>query len=600
MSKKKYDPLPQFSESDSDIDIFNAKGSPQRPVVHKRKADFSNKKCYIGIALLVVTVILVAAAVAFRNINKKHGYVVKTKVGSIKGSKELFGGRTAYKFRGIPYAEPPVGELRWQPPVPKKKQLSGEYVDDKPNVCIQYHGLPLNSMGKEDEDCLYLHIHTPTLDSNSNLPVFVWLHGGYSMNGYGYQPGYYPDGEFVLAMDVVGVSVDFRLNAFGYLTLKELWKKNQSHGNYGLLDQILALQWVKDNIKGFGGNPDLVTIAGQSSGGTSIYALLASPSADGLFKRAIPMSGSPYFPRNYSVTASDNRVFVEKSKCQNQIGDELKSCMYKLSPEEVLEAIPDSVYPFWAMDELTDFPTYGHLDGSVFVVDPVSMPVAPKDVYLLKSMRSKVDLLIGTTAQEPDISPNYYFDTGDKLVDFLTERLKPFKSISTSNVINAYTNFSRYINGNVSAQYLYETIVTDVRVSCPTNKFVKDLRRSRMLKNTFRYVSAWKPEKMVTLYDKVNISYAAHATDSFALFGFKGWEVNGVLGDNERAFVTSIREVFGRFMRKGDVLGAKPGETIVFDGKGKVESIKGDYHQEQCSKLWDVPSNGFLSYTWIN
>ena len=149
------------------------------------------------------------------------------------------------------------------------------------------------------------------------------------------------------------------------------------------------------------------------------------------------------------------------------------------------------------------------------------------------------------------------------------------------------------------AQYLYETIVTDVRASCPTNQLVKDFRKSDRLKNTFRYVSAWKPEKSVTLYGRINISYAAHASDSFALFGLKGWEVNGLLTETERAFIRSIREVFGLFMRKGRVLGAKPGETIVFNGEGKVQNIQGDYHQEQC-KLWDNPSNGFLPYAWIN
>ena len=527
--------------------------------------------------------------------------IVKTDVGLFKGSKEIFNNnKISYKFKGIPFAEPPVENLRWRPPVPKRK-LVDLYIANKSNtLCIQFVPPPFPHVEREpSEDCLYLHVHTPTLDKNANLPVFVWIHGGYLMNGYADMIGYYPDGEFAADMNVVTVSLSYRLNAFGYLTLKELWDNGSAYGNYGLLDQILALKWVKDNINNFGGNPNLITVSGQSSGGTSVNALAASPLANGLFQRAIPMSGSPSFPRNFSEASTDNRVFIENTKCRNLTAhNDIKDCLYNLTPKEIVDSIPVSTYPEWAMLDLLDFPTWKRIIGSVLVLDPISLPVAPKDVYTLKELDTNIDILIGTTAQEAGLAPVRIFNKTNELKSFLDKRLKPFQTISYTNISKAYRNFNTYVKTNVSAQFLFETIVTDARVVCATNQLVKDFQKSPFYKNSYRYVSAWKAvgvvNKLLPFYD------AAHLTDAIALFGFKWW-INDTakLTESEREFMTSIRKVFKRFMIEGKVDGAKPGETIVFNSDGNVENIAGDYHREQC-EMWNKPSNGFLPYVWIN
>jgi len=567
----------------------------------KRTARKKKFKRIWGIGLTGLLIVFLCMVVYFDFIKKSNYHhhidtiIVETKAGAFKGYKETFNGKTSYKFKGIPYAEPPVGSLRWKAPL-AKPPLSGVYDANRSHIlCMQFGFEPPPEL-ESSEDCLYLHIHTPSLDTNADLPVFVWLHGGFLMFLYSDKTGYYPDGEFATSMNIVSVSIGYRLNAFGYLTLEELWEKNESYGNYGLFDQIMALQWIKDNIKNFGGNPDLVTLSGQSSGGTSIYALLASPLADGLFKRAIPMSGSPYFPRNYTVAASDNRIFVNRSSCSHQISIQLKECLYNLSPKEVVKMIPGSVYPNWLMKDLNDFPEYKHFDGSVLVVDPISLPVVPKDAYILSKLKSKVDLLIGTTAQEVGFNPVRTFKSDTELTKFLEERLLPFKSITAEDVHKTYENMSTYVKTNITTQFLFETLTSDVRVTCPNTQLMKEFRRSRLLENTYRYVSAWKPEKEIKI-DMV-LDNAAHMTDAIALFGFKMWEKRP-LTLSEKTFMATIRKVFGKFIREGVVDFSKPGETLVFNGEGKVDHIQGDYHQEQC-KIWDDPSNGFLPYAWIN
>ncbi|XP_066935603.1 carboxylesterase 1C-like [Clytia hemisphaerica] len=532
--------------------------------------------------------------------NGDDDVIVKTAAGVFKGFKEMNNEKVSYRFKGIPFAEPPVGQLRWKPPVPKKK-LSGIYVANISNtLCIQYNPPPFPPVEREpSEDCLYLHIHTPTLDENANLPVFVWIHGGFLLNVYSDVTGYYPDGEFASEMNVVGVSLSYRLNAFGWLSLEELWQEDVSYGNYGLMDQILGLKWVKENIRNFGGNPDLVTVSGQSSGGTSIFALAASPLADGLFKRGIPMSGSTNFPRNYTEASKDNRIFIERSKCRNYTKKEdIRECFYNMTPDEVLRSIPGTVYPNWAQKDLSDFPTYGLLTGSLIVTDPISLPVAPKDAYKLQTLTSDIDLLIGTTGQEVGMDPPRVFNSSVPMEVFIEKRLRTFNTIAISDIDIAYKLTKTYVKTKPTPQYWFETYVTDARVTCSNNQLVKDMRRSPHLEKTYRYVSAWKPDKVI---DQLAVYHdAAHMTDSIALFGYKFWpKERANMTESERNFMQTIRRVFKQFMVGGVVEGTKAGQTIVFNGDGDVVHLEDDYHQKQCL-MWNDPKNGFLPYVWIN
>jgi len=187
-------------------------------------------------------------------------------------------------FRGIPFAAPPVSDLRWKPPRPPIPWQGVKVADTFGPACMQGRA-PLMS-----EDCLYLNVWTKAGSREDNLPVMFWIHGGGWISGASSNGTY--DGSGFANKGVVLVSVNYRMNAFGFMAHPALSAESERgvSGNYGILDNIAALEWVRDNIRGFGGDPDNVTIFGESAGGASIYALLATPLARGLFHRAISQS----------------------------------------------------------------------------------------------------------------------------------------------------------------------------------------------------------------------------------------------------------------------------------------------------------------------
>ncbi|CAG5129358.1 unnamed protein product [Candidula unifasciata] len=190
-------------------------------------------------------------------------------------------GVNVYTFYGIPYALPPLGNLRFQPPKPALDWTGIRDAVSKSAVCPQFTFEDLTSV--KSEDCLYLNVFTP--DVNASLPVFVWIHGGAFLIGSAYQDG---DGDTFASQGVVAVTINYRLGALGFLTTED----DVMPGNYGLLDQVLALKWVQKHISAFGGDPAQVTIGGESAGAFSVSLLVVSPLTKGLFIRAIMESGS--------------------------------------------------------------------------------------------------------------------------------------------------------------------------------------------------------------------------------------------------------------------------------------------------------------------
>lgn len=195
-------------------------------------------------------------------------------------------------FRGLPYALPPVGERRWRPPVPMPR-WDGVREALKPGpACTQparrAGSIYASPLAETAEDCLSLDIWAPT--GARDLPVFVWIHGGSFVWGAGSEPYY--DGAALARRGAVVVTINYRLGVFGYLAHPELSAESPDgiSGNYGLLDQIAALEWVRDNIAAVGGDPANVTIAGESAGALSVLYLMAAPAAHGLFARAIAQS----------------------------------------------------------------------------------------------------------------------------------------------------------------------------------------------------------------------------------------------------------------------------------------------------------------------
>jgi len=231
---------------------------------------------------------------------------VKVSDGLLQGASE--DGLTVY--RGIPFAAPPVGDLRWRAPQPVVKW-------DSIRLATKFAPAPIQS-GNPDcgksEDCLYLNVYTPAKSANEKLPVLVWIYGGGFSGGSTATPWY--DGKKLAQKGVLFVSIAYRVGQLGSLAHPDLSSENSNHvsGNYGLLDQIAALQWVKKNISAFGGDPDKVTIFGESAGAISVSMLCASPLAKGLFRGAISQSGGSFGPTRPTLYPGENMKTLQQAE----------------------------------------------------------------------------------------------------------------------------------------------------------------------------------------------------------------------------------------------------------------------------------------------
>ncbi len=249
--------------------------------------------------------------------------VVRTENGEIRGT--MNSDSNVFIYRGIPFAAPPVGELRWKAPRPHKNWEGILECTEFEASAMQSTPVPFMMWTDEfiappeplSEDCLYLNIWTAAGSPDGKLPVLVFIHGGAFTGGSGSVEIY--DGEEMAKKGVVFITVNYRLGVIGFLAHPELSAESPNHvsGNYGLLDQVEALKWIQRNIASFGGDPDNVTIAGQSAGAFSVNFLVASPLAGGLFHRAIAESGGAVMPAN-AMGGSNNLEDAEKAGLEFQ------------------------------------------------------------------------------------------------------------------------------------------------------------------------------------------------------------------------------------------------------------------------------------------
>jgi para-nitrobenzyl esterase len=218
---------------------------------------------------------------------------VMTDRGLVQGVQH--GDLTVYK--GLPFAAPPIGELRWRVPQPMSAWSGVKVLDHFAPRCMQHGMYPENAPAEPmSEDCLYLNLWVPAHTAGEKLPVMVWIYGGGLDNGSGSTPLY--EGDVLARQGLIVVTFNYRLGVFGFLAHRQLAQESlrNTSGNYGLLDQIAALRWIQRNIVAFGGDPSRVTVFGQSSGSISISALSVSPLAKGLYRYAIGESGGLFEP----------------------------------------------------------------------------------------------------------------------------------------------------------------------------------------------------------------------------------------------------------------------------------------------------------------
>src|SRR6201996_2299461 len=308
------------------------------------------------------------------------GPIVNSTAGMIQGKRE----GAIRSFKGIPYASPPVGQARWKSPAAMPRwtgvKQATQFGPACPQVAAPSGSVYANDLGPTSEDCLTLNIWSKA--DASHAPVLAWIHGGALQAGSGKEAMY--DGARLAAHGAVVVSINYRLGVLGYLALPELSAESPLgvSGNYGLLDQIEALRWIKRNIRAFGGDPSNVTIAGESAGGLSVMYLLAAPDARGLFAKAIAQSA-------YMVSTP-----------------ELKQTNHGMtSAEDGGKALADAVHApniaaLRAMDAVTltnaaakaQFAPFGAVDGHVF-------PAQLVDVFD-KGEQAHVPILAGFNSGE--------------------------------------------------------------------------------------------------------------------------------------------------------------------------------------------------------
>ena len=297
--------------------------------------------------------------------------------GAISGLRE--NGLDIYK--GIPFAAPPVGGLRWRPPVHAAAWSGTRKADTFAPACMQDGvSMPGETPPAVSEDCLYLNIWTParTKTAHEHLPVIVWIYGGGYINGSAAMPLYW--GDRLAQKGVIVVTIAYRIGPLGFLALPELTRESLHHssGNYGLMDQIAALEWIQRNIAAFGGDPKCVTIAGQSAGSLSVSVLMASPLAKGLFQRAIGESGGLFEPLQLAP-----KYLLANAEHD---GEKYAASLGAASLKD-LRRLPAA--------QLT-----GNAGGIVHaVIEPYVLPRSPYEAFAA-GQQNDVPLLIGSNADE--------------------------------------------------------------------------------------------------------------------------------------------------------------------------------------------------------
>jgi para-nitrobenzyl esterase len=309
--------------------------------------------------------------------------------GTLEG-KHFGHAQNAAAFLGVPYAAPPVGDLRWRPSEPVKKWSGAREAKRFGAACPQVEAGWLPYVGW-NEDCLYLNVWTPQLSAASKLPVIVFFHGGSNVAGYSQSS---PLGPVFSRLGVVVVSANYRLGALGFLALPALTAESPHHssGNYGLLDQIQALQWVRQNIVQFGGDPNRVTVMGQSAGAVDVCMLMASPLAAGLFQGAIMESGEcqSTFDKDIRAPIAYNSIFGSGESAGQRFADDLV-VGNGLDASQELRSIPaKKLLEVWSRHPEVRFEA---------IVDGWIVPEQPAKIFA-EGREMHIPVLVGSNADE--------------------------------------------------------------------------------------------------------------------------------------------------------------------------------------------------------
>nr|AHA51237.1 carboxylesterase domain-containing protein [Bathyctena chuni]AHA51238.1 carboxylesterase domain-containing protein [Bathyctena chuni] len=430
-----------------------------------------------------------------------ENFLVTLDCGTVNGTKTTTDYGDVLEFIQMPYGIPPVGDRRWThsellDPIVSNGPCWDENVYDAsslrttPIKCSQYSYY--TCVGQED--CLHLSVRTPKL--SGNYPVLVWLHGGSLMLGWSDEEGYSPTAEFTADLNVVTVNINYRLDIMGFFSTPEIWDDTENEGNYGnfgIGDAITALKWVKANIAKFGGNPESITLLGESSGANLVLGLLIADQADGLFHRAIALSASPKWKSDYEDAYKLRSSFTKDVGCTQVTISERRACLKSMDVETLCSKTDHNRgYGFY------DFPYGDGLKGESMdytIIEPTLIPYPPQDLKhesKTRNKRQKVKLILSNTAQENgynalqySLNQVYNWDQADEL---LTERIQNFTQGAQRKKLKS--DFQKDIEelynfGEDSSEWwpqiFWDTLTTDVRATCLLSDLASDLNKKQTL-----------------------------------------------------------------------------------------------------------------------
>ena len=451
--------------------------------------------------------------------------VVSISTGQLRGSLTADG---VAVFKNIPFAQPPVGELRWREPLPAKAWTGVRDATAFGPMCNQND----NKQLPHSEDCLQLNVWTPKWPLTSPFPVMVWIHGGGNTAGSGVEALF--NGEVLARHGVVVVNVNYRLGVFGFFAHPGLTKESPHHaaGNYGLADQIMALHWVRDNIARFGGNPANVTIFGESAGASDVNALIASPLSKGLFLRVMAQSGP--VGAQPSLAESEKRGADLAAK----LGFTGEDALAKL------RAVPDTELMAKAAQ---GGPGLGiNVDGWVLT--------EPATKIYAEGREQKVALLIGNNSQEmqPRGAPR-------DIREMISERYGPLadRALAAYGVNGANEPQPDPENGTVMLQF-----TTDNSFRCGT---VQEL-----IWHTAAGNPGYEYQFSRTVHGK-EAQGAPHASEIPFIFGtLSVWQNMRKYNDSDQQYAPQMQEYWTNFAKTGDPNGGKLVKWPKFDATARA------------------------------
>jgi para-nitrobenzyl esterase len=392
----------------------NGSVSHLKKIMEKQMIKVSKKKWLLAAVVVLGSISMVGCGGGSSASNQPLAASVLVTNGTVVGNDRDAAGILSYK--GIPYAAAPVGDLRWRAPQPAANWASAKNATQYGNTCWQGTAFGPVDNSKASEDCLFLNVWTGAQVTSERRPVMVWLHGGGFQFGTSGDPRW--EGANLAKKGVIVVSLNYRLGAFGFLARTDLDAESdgKSSGMYGLLDQIAALQWVKTNIAAFGGDPDNVTVFGESAGAHAVGMLLASPLAKGTFNKAIAESGA-----FWETPKGVMKPHVAAAQIGSRLGAQLGAAtLASLRSLSALQIMSDPTAPAYDPS----------VDGYVLPADPYSRFAA--------GLQNDVPLLEGQNANEGEIFAAFSGIPSDTKDNFIAAATSSFGASNINTFLQYY------------------------------------------------------------------------------------------------------------------------------------------------------------------